>query len=47
VFCDGRWKVKKSFIKRVGGSKETKGNSQRASNKRKEFTKSFVEIERG
>jgi len=35
VFCDGHWKVTKSYIKRVGGSKERKGNSQRASNKKK------------
>lgn len=35
VFCDGHWKATKSFIKKVGGSKERKGNSQRASNKKK------------
>ncbi len=35
MFCDGHWKATKNFIKRMGGSKEIKANSQRASNKKK------------
>ncbi len=41
MFCNGHWKATKSFIKRVGVSKEKKRNSQRASNKKKGIHKSL------